>query len=67
MAKKRTGKKMKAAEVEKVAKPVRLDLSPIDYERLERCARERGLSLAAYARQAVLERITADELKRMGH
>jgi hypothetical protein len=43
------------------AKPVRLDLSPADHERLERCAKERGLSKSSYARMAVLERIKADE------
>jgi hypothetical protein len=46
---------------ERTAKPVRLDLAPADYERLERCARERGLTRSSYARQAVLERIKADE------
>jgi hypothetical protein len=61
MAKKRA-RKMKAAEVVRTSKPVRLELSPDDHERLEQCARRRGLSLASYARQAVLERITADEV-----
>jgi hypothetical protein len=42
-------------------KPIRLDLAPTDHARLERCARDRGLTKAAFARQAVLERIRADE------
>jgi hypothetical protein len=46
---------------EKDARPVRLDLSAADHRRLERCARERGLSKASYARMAVLELIRADE------
>jgi hypothetical protein len=54
-------KRMNAIEQENAARPVRLDLSGTDHERLERCARERGLSKASYARQAVLERIRADE------
>jgi hypothetical protein len=32
-----------------------------DHERLARAARERGLNQAPYARQAVLERLEADE------
>jgi hypothetical protein len=55
------GKRMNAVQDEKAARPVRLDLSANDHVRLERCARERGLSKASYARQAVLERIRADE------
>jgi hypothetical protein len=51
--------------LEKTAEPtrkaVRLDLTPTDHARLERCARDRGLNRASYARQAVLERIKADE------
>jgi hypothetical protein len=42
-------------------KGVRLDLSPTDHDRLDRCARERGLSMASYARQAVLTMIRSDE------
>jgi hypothetical protein len=62
MAKKRA-KKVNAVREEKMARPVRLDLSSADHVRLERQARERGLSKSAYARQAVLERIKADEAK----
>ncbi len=60
MAKKKVAK-VNTVQVEKSARPVRLDLSETDHERLERCARERGLNKASYARQAVLERIKADE------
>jgi hypothetical protein len=42
-------------------KTVRLDLTPKDHARLEWCARDRGLTKAAFARQAVLEQIKADE------
>jgi hypothetical protein len=61
MAKKKAAKKMQAVQEERALKPIRLGLPPADYERLERCARERGLSLASYARQAVLAAIKADE------
>jgi hypothetical protein len=50
-----------AVKKEAKVSAVRLDLSAGDHERLERCAGERGLSKAAYARQAVLARIKADE------
>jgi hypothetical protein len=62
MAKAKKGARpMSAAQTEKVARPVRLDLSESDHERLERQARARGLNKASYARQAVLERIKSDE------
>jgi hypothetical protein len=61
MAKIKAKAKMNAVQTEKAARPVRLDLSETDHERLERCARERGLNKASYARQAVLEKIKADE------
>jgi hypothetical protein len=60
MAKKRPTK-MDVVPEEKTSKAVRLELSLHDIERLERCARERGLSNASYARMAVLERIKTDE------
>ncbi len=41
--------------------PVRLDLRPEDLERLDRVCRARGLSRAAYSRQAVMIQIRADE------
>jgi hypothetical protein len=60
MAKKRV-KKVEAVQDEKALKPVRLDLSLADHERLDRLASERGLSKSAYARQAVLNQMRADE------
>ena len=66
MAKKKAPK-VPAATTKRVVKrtgsPVRLDLRSEDQERLERMARARGLSKAAYARMAVMERIKADEEK----
>lgn len=41
-------------------RPVRLDLAPADHERLARAAKARGLTKAAFARQAVLAAIKAD-------
>ena len=64
MAKAKKGvKRMSAVQTEKSARPVRLDLAEADHDRLERLARERGLNKASYARQAVLERMRADEAK----
>jgi hypothetical protein len=40
---------------------VRLEIPPRDHERLSRLARERGLTLASYARQALYERMKDDE------
>jgi hypothetical protein len=49
------------ARGERSRRPVRLELTASDHARLERCAAERGLSNASYARMAVLERIKVDE------
>lgn len=54
-------KRMTTSQAVKTVRPVRLDLTDTDHERLERLARERGLNKASYARQAVLERMRADE------
>jgi hypothetical protein len=53
--------KKAASEGGRAGRPVRLDLSETDHQRLEQCARERGLNKAAYARMAVLERLKTDE------
>jgi hypothetical protein len=58
---KKSPKKMNAVQDAKTSKAVRLELSLHDIDRLESCARERGLSNASYARMAVLERIKTDE------
>jgi hypothetical protein len=60
MAKKVAARPAQQAQ-ERSGRPVRLELSAGDHERLERCARERGLSKASYARMAVLERLKTDE------
>lgn len=52
---------VEAQGVPRDTKPVRLELSLADIARLERVARSKGLSNAAYARQAVLLAIRADE------
>jgi hypothetical protein len=54
-------KKINATAEKPALKPVRLALPEPDHERLERQARKRGLNLASYARQAVMEKIMADE------
>lgn len=52
--------KMPAIE-ERTQMAVRLELPMADYKRLEKRARELGLTKASYARMAVMERIKADE------
>jgi hypothetical protein len=63
MAKKsrKGGRKVRTKEV---TKSVRLDLTVADCARLEECARRKGLSMASYARMAVLEAIRKDETER---
>jgi hypothetical protein len=58
---KKGGKKVRAKEA---TRPVRLDLAVADCLRLEDCARRKGLSMASYARMAVLEAIRKDEAER---
>jgi hypothetical protein len=60
MAKKKA-KPMQATKPVRTGKPVRLDLSPLDHERLERQAKRYGLSKSSYCRMAVMERLEADE------
>ena len=40
---------------------IRLDVRPGDFERAAACAHRRGLTLASYARMALLDRIAQDE------
>jgi hypothetical protein len=54
-------KKTNATAEKPALKSVRLQLPEPDHDRLERCARRRGLNLASYARQAVLAQIRRDE------
>jgi len=53
-------KKTAGPQDERLIKGVRLDLSPADHKRLESAAKERGLTMASYARMAVLERLRTD-------
>jgi hypothetical protein len=59
----RAAKQAPAAKKEKLLKGVRLDLAPVDHQRLERIASERGLTMASYARMVLLERLKADEAR----
>ena len=60
---KKTGKAepMNATQEKKAVKGVRLDLSPADHKRLAKLARERGLTMASYARLALFERMKEHE------
>jgi hypothetical protein len=60
---KKTGKVQAMATVQekRPVKGVRLDLSPADHKRLSRLAKERGLTMASYARLALFERMKDDE------
>lgn len=62
MATKKTGARKVPATVKKeVIRHARVELPGADYERLKRQADDRGLSIAAYIRQAVLLQIRRDE------
>jgi predicted DNA-binding protein len=61
MAKKKAAPKVSTVAVERETKPVRLDLSLADHERIERSAKRFGLSKSAYVRQALFERLESDE------
>ena len=49
-----------APEVQRM-KPVRLDVKASDHQRLERQAERRGLSIAAYVRMLLLEKLEKEE------
>jgi hypothetical protein len=53
--------KVDAVQERRDVKAVRLELAPGDYERLERCAKRRGLNKASFSRMAVLALIERDE------
>jgi hypothetical protein len=60
---KKTGKAepMDATRERRTVKGVRLDLTPADHKRLAKLAKERGLTMASYARMALFERMKDDE------
>ncbi len=66
MAKKPGPKKMPATAEEKVTRHARIELPDDDYQRLKACAGRYHLSVAAYIRQATMERIERDEAKESG-
>ena len=64
MAKKKSGpKKMPATVEEKPISHARIELPTVDYKRLKACANRYHISISAYIRQAVMERIERDEAK----
>lgn len=63
---KKAAKKVDATKSVRSGRPVRLDLTEADHKRLERIARDIGLNKAAFARMALMERLTAEEAKRGG-
>jgi hypothetical protein len=60
MAKKKTGARKVPATAPEI-RHARVELPDPDYERLKQAARDRGLSVAAYIRQAVLLQIRRDQ------
>lgn len=60
MAKKKTGE-TKVTSTDSDIRHARLELSGVDYERMRNVAKANGLSIAAYIRMAVLQRIRKDE------
>jgi hypothetical protein len=65
MAKRKTGpSKMPASPP--VGRHARIELPDPDYKRLKKAASARGLSIAAYIRQAVLMQIRRDEKDEVG-
>lgn len=64
MAKKTSGpKKMPATAAEKTVRHARIELPDDDYQRLKGAADRYHISVAAYIRMAVMERIERDEAK----
>jgi hypothetical protein len=63
MAKRKAAPKVSTVAEERATKPIRLDLPVPDHKRIERSAKRFGLSKSAYVRQALFERLEADEGK----
>jgi hypothetical protein len=67
MAKKKSGgHKVSATAVQEIMRHARIELPDVDYQRLKRAAGRVHISIAAYIRQAVMERIEADERRTGG-
>jgi len=60
MAKRKTMVKKRQAPPKRI-RHARLELSEDDYARLKRVAKANGLAIAAYIRQAVLQRVRKDD------
>jgi hypothetical protein len=54
---------VEAMEVERATRPVRLDLTIEDHERLERCAKRYGISKSSYVRMKLFKGMESDEIK----
>jgi hypothetical protein len=65
MAKKKAKPKMPATEAEGRTSQARIELPAADMDRVRRAAKRLGLSLSAFIRMAVLERVVEAE-RRMG-
>jgi hypothetical protein len=63
IAKRKAAPKVSTVAEERATKPIRLDLPLADHKRIERSARRFGLSKSAYVRQALFERLEADEAR----
>jgi hypothetical protein len=64
MAKKKAGgPKVPATASEPAVRHARIELPDDDYQRLQKAARRVHISVAAYIRQAVMERIESDEAR----
>jgi hypothetical protein len=61
MAKKKAAPKVNTVAEEQATKPIRLDLSIKDHERIARSAKRFGLSKSAYVRVALFKQLEADE------
>jgi hypothetical protein len=66
MAKKKTSGAKVQATIEDVTRHARIELPDADYSRLKKAADRVRISVAAYIRQAVMERIADDERKMGG-
>jgi len=66
MAKTKTRARKVQTPVEPVTRHARIELPDDDYQRLRRAADRYHIAIAAYIRQAVMERIEADERKGAG-